>query len=346
MVDRVEPIENFNLETMSGVFPGTRTMVFQRVRIVPLETGRPTEWYQVEWHTDPPGAHLYPRTRNAASRPHVSLAGAPHTIHARLQDLLTARGLRLDACGVCSYWRPVSATTQDDLALGQCTWREDDGRLPPPDALGLQSALALACRHLAGTPGNGWTKGTPPLPAPASEAPPGEPHLAQSAAATPGSIADPDLPSATRSLWRRFISFLRAPRSAVSQAEKPLERSGVGAGTEPCFCCQGRLANLGALVVESQEGDKQTLSIWRCRLCAATFLNDWIDRWERLDSLETEERYYRLAPAEATRILELIHSEAGGDHPAQRAHRSHLRAAVLGIVAGAEALSHQVRQGR
>ncbi|HXF61351.1 MAG TPA: hypothetical protein VNK95_07030, partial [Caldilineaceae bacterium] len=77
-----------------------------------------------------------------------------------------------------------------------------------------------------------------------------------------------------------------------------------------------------------------------------TYFNDWIDRWERLESLETEERYFRIAPAEADLALTLIHSEPGGDHPAGRAARDHLRGQLLALVAGHEPLSHQVRQGR
>jgi hypothetical protein len=128
--------------------------------------------------------------------------------------------------------------------------------------------------------------------------------------------------------------------------EQVVERSGVGAGTEPCFVCRGRLANLGALAVASPDGDKQTLSIWRCRLCHTTYLNDWIDRWERVESLETEEWYYRVAPAEAQLALEIIGREAGSDHPAGREARSHLRTDLMALIANGEPLSHQIRQGR
>ena len=110
-------------------------------------------------------------------------------------------------------------------------------------------------------------------------------------------------------IWGRMR---RRSAETVRQREAPpctcgtweeglIERSGVGAGTEPCFACQGRIANLGALAVATPEGDKQTFSVWRCRSCYTYYLNDWIDRWERTDSLETEESYYRLCPTEAWR---------------------------------------------
>jgi hypothetical protein len=103
---------------------------------------------------------------------------------------------------------------------------------------------------------------------------------------------------------------------------------------------------LGALAVASPEGDKQTLSVWRCRSCYTDYFNDWTDRWERLESLETEERYYRIAPAEAYAALHIIHSTEGGDHPGRRDDRRQQRAQMLALVAGKQPLSHQVRQGR
>ena len=125
-----------------------------------------------------------------------------------------------------------------------------------------------------------------------------------------------------------------------------MERSGVGAGTEPCFACQGRIANLGALAVESTAGDKQTFSVWRCRSCYSLYLSDWSDRWERLENLETEELIYRVAPAEAAELLSLILSVPGGEHPAQRAERSHLRDWLLNFAANRPLLSRQIKQGR
>ena len=120
----------------------------------------------------------------------------------------------------------------------------------------------------------------------------------------------------------------------------------MGAGTEPCFACQGRIANLGALAVASPEGDKQTYSVWRCRLCYTYYLNDWIDRWERTDSLETEETYYRLAPQEALEILAVIEGVAGAEHPARRHERDAQRTWMQQFLGDRPPLSHQIKQGR
>ena len=128
--------------------------------------------------------------------------------------------------------------------------------------------------------------------------------------------------------------------------ERIVERSGVGAGTEPCFACQGRIANLGALAVASQEGDKQTYSVWRCRQCFTYYLNDWIDRWERTDSLETEETYYRLAPQEALEILAVIDGVVDAEHPARRHERGAQRIWMQQFIGARPVLSHQIKQGR
>jgi hypothetical protein len=125
-----------------------------------------------------------------------------------------------------------------------------------------------------------------------------------------------------------------------------VERSGVGAGTEPCFACQGRIANLGALAVASPEGDKQTFSVWRCRQCFTYYLNDWVDRWERTDSLETEETYYRLAPHEALEILAVIDDVVDAEHPARRHERDAQRAWMVQYIGSRPPLSHQIKQGR
>jgi hypothetical protein len=138
----------------------------------------------------------------------------------------------------------------------------------------------------------------------------------------------------------------RGVDAAPNWTERIVERSGVGAGTEPCFACQGRIANLGALAVASPEGDKQTFSVWRCRQCFTYYLNDWIDRWERTDSLETEETYYRLAPEEALEILAVIDDVVHAEHPARRHERDAQRAWVLGYIGTRPPLSHQIKQGR
>ena len=128
--------------------------------------------------------------------------------------------------------------------------------------------------------------------------------------------------------------------------EQLVERSGVGAGTEPCFACQGRIANLGALTVATPDDDKQTYSVWRCRTCYGTYLNSWIDRWERLDNLETDERVYRVAPANACEFLAVIDGVVGGDHPAGRENRHEQRRWFESQIIGLDPVSHQVKHGR
>lgn len=150
--------------------------------------------------------------------------------------------------------------------------------------------------------------------------------------------------------WPRFrlrLARRLKPAPPASGLEAQLaERSGVGAGTESCFVCQGRIANLGALAVESHDGDKQTFSVWRCRLCFTLYLSDWVDRWERVDSLETEETIYRIAPFEAAELLTLFAGVPAGDHPERRHERGAQRDWILRQVAGRTPLSHLVKQGR
>ena len=75
-------------------------------------------------------------------------------------------------------------------------------------------------------------------------------------------------------------------------------------------------------------------------------MSNWTDRWERLENLETEELMYRIAPVEAAELLAVILAVPGGEHPAQRAERTHLRQWLLGYLAKQSVLSHQIKQGR
>lgn len=345
-----EPLQPFNLDTMSGVFPGTRTPVYQRIRLRSPQDNR-IEWCQLLWYSDPPSAVLTARSGDSSgSSTAQALLRLPSSVAASdlpapLVAALADTGRRLMACGTCVHWQATKLTTDDGLPLGRCRWRgvasaeESPIGMPAdiPEALELQSCLALDCTHFAVSAGG--------LPATAQASPDAEPSMRPRVAKS--AELDPDrLP-----FWQRQWQRLRAkvegtPKPADDPAHLILERSGVGAGTEPCFVCQGRIANLGALAVESPEGDKQTLSVWRCRDCHTTYFNNWIDRWERLDSLETEETYYRIAPAEAMAALSVIRSVAGGDHPAGRRQRHALRRHLLALVARHAPLSHQVRQGR
>jgi hypothetical protein len=333
MATERKPLLNFNLDTMSGIYPGSRTMTYQRLRLHALHSSADgqSQWYQLQWYSDPNAAMLLQVHANKpASAPIFTLDEPHHSSFTRqLHEQLTNAGLTADACYACRLWQPLQVVTEDGLPAGRCRWSDHESTLP--NALATQSALSLACEH--------FQRLDQPQPSPFGEATPGESHPRVVKSAE----LDPDrLPFWPR-LWHRFR--LRT-QSAPHWTEQILERSGVGAGTEPCFVCQGRLANLGALAVASAEGDKQTLSVWRCRNCYTTFFNDWTDRWERLENLETEEIYYRIAPAEAYAVLHVIHATHGGEHPGRREDRRQQRTQVLSLVTGKQPLSHQVRQGR
>lgn len=330
MATEPKPLQNFNLDTMSGIYPGSRTMVYQRLRLHAQDDPK-SEWYQLQWYADPAAAILLQlRANRPTTAPVLTLAEPDHsTFVRRLHEELTAAGLKADACFACRHWKAINVHTEDGLPAGRCRWSDAEATLP--SALATQSALSLACEH--------FQRQEEPSSKAANNASPSSSHPRVLKSAE----LDPDrLPFWPR-LWSRFTGRGRPPQHWTDQV---IERSGVGAGTEPCFVCQGRLANLGALAVSSPEGDKQTLSIWRCRSCYTIFFNDWTDRWERLESLETEERYYRIAPAEAFAALHVIRSTTGGDHPGRREERRQQRAQMLALVVGKQPLSHQIRQGR
>jgi len=336
------PVQPFNLQTMSGIFPGTRTPIFQRIQVVPVDQPVSTkQWLQLAWYADPPTCVAYAAPPGIAvdyTQPHVHLTEPlAGDFNQRFQAALTDQRQQLVSCGSCRFWQPSAVVTLDQLPTGACGWQSEaqkNAALPP--TLALQSALALSCPH--------W-----------------QPIATAGATAAPA-IADPqdrlslapmrkvaESAEIRLTLWQRFQKRLKARWLGHKErdwASMFLERSGVGAGTEPCFVCQGRIANLGALTGGTPEGDKQTFSIWRCRHCYTTYLNHWIDRWERLDSLETEERYYRIAPAEARDLLSLIYSVVGGEHPNRRHERQAEQAHFLAFMAARAPLSHQIRQGR
>ena len=354
-----ESFQLFNLQTMSGVFPGTRTLIYQRVRIRPLNEpasaagNQPPvtqSWARLLWYSDPPACVV--ELNNGPLLRIPDPEGSD--LGPRLQAGLAATGWELLTCGACAFWQPLTATA-DGLALGRCTWhdRTADASIYEPtadrdvyslDALAMQSLLALDCPH--------WQKGQTPVHAPVqaperTSAPAEQPHAAPAIARRAEREND--------ERWSWWGRLRRSWRSRQGEAESPaparwedkiVERSGVGAGTEPCFACQGRIANLGALAVASDENDKQTFSVWRCRVCCTYYLNDWIDRWERTDSLETEETYYRLAPHEALAILAVIDGVVHADHPARRHERNAQRLWMQQFLAGRTILSHQIKQGR
>jgi hypothetical protein len=333
-------LQPFNLETMSGVYPGTRTATFQRVRMYPVQTvDGEAAWFQLFWYSDPPGVVLtsyIPGHAGPSGQPLLHIDDPqPSSMHTQLAVAAQLHGWRLQTCGVCRWWRLLDIASADGVAVGHCAWPGQE-RPNSSQELAAQSSLSLDCLH--------WM--------PAAPVEVTQPNAEAYVSALPilrmpkAADLDPDRLPFWRRMRRRirlrFHSWLGRP----SPQAPLMERSGVGAGTEPCFVCQGRIANLGALAVETADGDKQTLSVWRCRNCYTLFANDWIDRWERLDNLETEETFYRISPAEAHRLLEMILSTIGGDHPARRKERAGLRDAILQLLSALPVLSHQVRQGR
>ncbi len=305
------------------------------------------------------------------------------TFGQRLAAALDDEGWQMRACGSCAHWRGLATRTMDRLPTGRCTWAE--GRHGGPHSpLVVQSLLALECSHwqpLAGGVEAGDT-GRVESALPSGDSPSdtswGLLNVGQSETLAPMVKAAEQESDERWSWWGRLREQVRrrsrnkargephaiAPGTAKNAArqeaeakgvslgqpaaweDKLVERSGVGAGTEPCFVCQGRIANLGALAVASPEGDKQTYSVWRCRHCYTYYLNDWIDRWERTDSLETEESYYRLAPQEALEILQVIDGVVDAEHPARRHEREGERTWMLQFLGERPKLSHQIKLGR
>jgi hypothetical protein len=329
----------FNLATMSGVFPGARTQTFQRLRLQPLnDPSGESSWAQVLWYADPAACVVYLQNNAKDERAITPLLRMAEPLadnfNQQFQAALRLAGWQVQSCGSCRFWQVLNQHNVDQLPAGRCTWqRESEGAVSVPPLLGTQTNLALNCPHwqLAGA-----------TEAADHPSPPTQPMAPMRKAAE---ISESKLPYWQR-VWNQVVRLGQAPIPSKIWEEKLIERSGVGAGTEACFACQGRIANLGALAVETAEGDKQTFSVWRCRTCYTTYLNNWIDRWERLDNLETEETYYRVAPAEALALLILIDNVVGGDHPGRRRERNAQRTNFLDFMQGRMPLSHQIKQGR
>ncbi len=303
-----------NPVTLSGVHPGSRTAVVQQVLLRPLasqEAGT-ARWARLLWQPESSVCRLFLQETDSPDgrweeEPLLELVDPlAGDFLARLRQALGQEGWQLRSCGSCAHWRPLPRTTHPDgLPLGRCVWQPPESpSLTQPPAWDQQSGLALSCVH--------WQE------AQATQSPAPEEE-------TPSVQAEPPEALVKGGLLARLGRRLKGEKPR-SQPEQPWwraiqERSGVGAGTEPCFACQGRLANLGAFTQSTPQGDRRTSSVWRCRRCHTFYLNDWVDRWERLDSLETEERILRLAPAEAlitlARFLEVAEAIPGaGPDPA------------------------------
>ena len=331
--------ENLNLfspKTMSGVFTGTHSPLFYRVRLGSnSEPNAPLRWYELHWRAEPPHYALYrhlPGQIDPIPAQLASLSYLPSRPFVdSLQSGLDRLGFWLHACGSCRFWTQSLASSPGEAPVGQCHWRQAE-----PD-LAMQSALAPACAN--------WQK-VDPRQGDSADSPPDAPLSADhpcNAMQLPRTKPKPGIWDSWRS---RFRLSETEPAQVSIQASHIAERSGAGAGAQPCLVCHGRIANLGALAVETPEGDSQTFSIWRCRACCSLFLNDWIDRWERLDTLETEESYYRLAPNEAHEILLLFDSMVAPDHSVRHDNRTQQRLKIQDCISHLQPLSHQVKRGR
>lgn len=371
-------LERFNFDTMSGVYPGTRTQVFQRVLLKrPIAEGAESAereekdgsvlgaestWATVFWYEAPPSCVVRIEGEKSALRIEDPLAG---DVQGALDGVLAEAGWETVVCGNCAHWRAGAGTTVDGLPLGMCGLRRPSSVVHPPSSdfhpptsdhrppstavphlLAAQSTLALGCPFWQHREAVGVEQGSGMVDTGAEDT--GAATLPLHPLPKVAEVSESKMKPLRR--WqmrlRRWLEFGRGEKASPTLGEQLLERSGVGAGTEHCPCCQGRIANLGALAVADEAGDKQTLSVWRCRVCHALFLSDWIDRWERVDSLETEETIYRIAPVEAAEMLTLIQSVQEAEHPRRRGERGAERAWLLAQVTGRAPVSHVVKQGR
>ena len=329
-----ENFERFNLKTMSGVFAGSRTRSFQRLRLCSID-GEPPQrrWAQLLWYDEPAECvlTLLDATGNQPEGEHDVIwrdsAPEPESVIDTLQTVLKTSGWKLEACATCAHWQTSRQQTDDGFQVGRCCWTGPSVEPDNADSILLQqSSLALACIH--------WAEigAIQPLQVKLEE--------------TVEPVAQLQEP-AEQSGWRRWLAKFSTRQQGTEvetkQENTPIEeRSGVGAGTDPCLVCQGRIANLSTLTLETPEGDKQTFSLWRCRICFTTYLNSWIDRWERLDTLETEEHIYRLSPAE----LIVAQGAIQRHDPRDEATRAQQRAWFETLTRSRIPLSHQIRQGR
>lgn len=323
------PVDNrfhlFNTRTMSGVHPGSRTAQSYFVHLQSVNGDENVEiWSRLLGGGSEDGYALYAQAGDGWSEQPLAQipGGMDEDFFDRLREALAVAGHRPLTCGGCRWWSRVQQTANPEgLPLGLC--RQGGMDEGSPNLRYAQSALALECPH--------WQEGLqedelPPFPS------------AQAAQTT-----------APTGWWTGLRNRLTGKGKTARPQPAPdalVERSGVGAGTERCLACHGRIANLGALTLATASDDRRTVSIWRCRLCHSFYLNDWIDRWERLDSLETEESYYRLAPKEAFDLLALFGETSGGEHPKDRHSRTSQRDRVDAFLTDRPRLLHQFRQGR
>src|SRR5690606_31048696 len=117
-----------------GVYPGTRTQVYQKLRLRRTDAASAApEWYALLWYDAPAALVLYP-TRLAAPAPEPLLSMTPPddplVFSARLRQKLDEQQLAADACFDCRYWLPRPRTNQDGVPIGRCTWSQNEQRTP------------------------------------------------------------------------------------------------------------------------------------------------------------------------------------------------------------------------
>jgi len=313
-------LDPFNLDSMSGVHPGRRAAIYQRLLVAPRErAGLPARWFRLSWDGLPPGPIFHSDGKAAEENlPEFRLAlSDSRQTGAALAHELGRRGWSLHACTTCAYWREQPQATPDGIASGRCTFMPDGISPDAVPELMSQSALSLACPH--------WVDGgsAASLPA-ASEVVRGKPA--------------PPAPSLFRRLAALFTRK-QGKRDRPTVSVLPAKTNAVG--TEPCFVCQGRIARIGSTTFATPQNDNETFTVWRCHACFTTYLGDWIDRWVRTDSLETEEAFYRIAPAVAGDLLAAFEARSAGavDDDA-------LETRLRTLTQATEPLSRQVKQGR
>ncbi len=341
-------LPRFNLETMSGIFPGTRPQRVQLLLVAPLDhpTSHPeVRWAQLRWYEAETSERapkqkttlaLFLREADGTWQTDALLTFAWEATAASTDDetsdrllvdaldrQLAAAGWRLRTCASCAHWLPAGEA-------GCCTWQAANYRLANSgqdtqkveqqvDTLAVQQPLALACTHWQTAPARRQA------PAPATPVIPGSP---------------------TDTPWRRILNKLTGAKSTSQPRwqRQVLERlSGPGsisAGTESCAVCPGRSVNLGAWGGKTAHDDAETWSVWRCNRCHTFYANHWVDRWVRLDSLETEETIVRVAPAEAFTLLRQM---ANGAAIAQEGDRGD---AFRLLFESRQPLTHQIKHGR
>ena len=191
----------------------------------------------------------------------------------KIQDALLGRGINIASCGACQHWQ------HGEAHLGWCRWNRENR---PLTTIAEQTILASPCDHF----------------------------LAQDVPRKPDlqNFVQPRHPQKTekRLSWWQRVFHKPASDEFDGNEERFIEQSGKRPGTIPCLVCPGRMANLGAQKSKTPEKDDRTFSVWRCRECYSYFLNDYTDKWVRLDSLEVVDVYFRLAPQEAVECLAVI----------------------------------------